>query len=301
MDIYKQKLYRIYNGICHLGEGPLWNFLDQKLYWTDIFNKQIWVYDPIIKECKIFWQGDLMVGGFAFTKKGGIVLCTDKGVYIIRNYVKGISDNQVELLYSIPFSHSEMFNDITVDPMGRIFAGTLDRTCPKGVLFLFEKGKKPMVLLENIGCSNGMTFSLDQRFFFHTDSLSRRITRYDYNIQTGHISNPEVFFQAEENQGSPDGITLDSEGFIWVAFWNSSAVRRINPKGKIVGEIIIPAIQPSSVMFGGKDLKDLYITSACEGAINLKTGYDDKGNFLGGPVYLCHMQVRGRAEWLADF
>jgi len=301
MSLYKKKLYCIYDGICHLGEGPVWNFLDQKLYWTDIYNKQIWVYDPIIKKCKIFWQGNLMIGGFAFAKFGGIVLCTDKGVYIIRNYIKGISGNQIELLYSIKFSHGEMFNDITVDPMGRIFVGTLDRTCPKGVLFLLEKGKKPKIILGNIGCSNGMTFSLDKRFFLHTDSLSRKITRYDYNIQTGQISNPEVFFHGEENQGLPDGITLDSEGFVWAAFWGNSAVRRINPEGKIVDEIMLPVVQPSSVMFGGKDLKDLYITSSCQGATDLKTGFDANGNFLGGPIYMCHLQIRGRAEWLADF
>jgi len=298
MDSRKKNIYRIFDGICHLGEGPVWNYSEQKLYWTDIFNRRIWVYDPAERKSETFWQGDLMVGGFAFTKNGGIIMCTDKGVFIIR---EGRDGSRPELLYDFPFKENEMFNDITVDPAGRIFAGTLDRDDLKGELLLLEKGKKPRIVLEEVKCSNGMTFSMDERYFFHTESLSRKISRYDYDARTGKITHAQVLFQGKEEHGIPDGITMDSRDYIWAAFWGSSSIKRIDPGGRIAEDIKLPVTQPSSVMFGGKDLRDLYITTACQGAKDLETGYDDKGNFLGGPVYMCRMNVRGRKEWLADF
>jgi sugar lactone lactonase YvrE len=301
MKVASLKINCIFSGICHLGESPVWNCSEKKLFWSDIYKKRIWVYDPTKKESEIFWHGDLMVGGFAFTKSSGIVLFTDKGVHLIEDYKNKTSINNPKLLYRLKFSNNEMFNDITVDPVGRILAGTLDRTNFKGKLYLFEKNKKIKILIKNIGCSNGMTFSLDTKQFFHTDSLARTITKYDYDLSTGNITNPKIFFYCSEDYGLPDGITMDSEGFIWAAFWGGSAIRRINETGKVIEEIILPVIQPSSVMLGGNDLKDLYITSSCQGAIDIEKGYDKHGRFLGGPVYKCNLSVSGRAEWLANF
>ena len=158
-----------------------------------------------------------------------------------------------------------------------------------------------MRLLEGIGCSNGMTFSLDERFFFHTDSLARRITRYEYDRRTGEIESPRVFFQGDGSDGLPDGITMDAEDHLWIAFWGAAAVRRLDPGGKTVREIRFPARQVSSVMFGGPGLEDLYVTSAAEDAEDLSTGRDAHGMFLGGSVYSLRPGVRGRAEWPAAF
>lgn len=308
----------IYNGICHLGEGPVWNTQLQKLFWTDIFNRRIWMYDPTSGASSVFWEGDLQVGGFAFTRSGGVVLYSDKGVYLIggvRDGMKrsddgnsadcrsaaGTSEEPV-LLFDIPMRENEMFNDITVDPCGRIFAGTISRPdFTGGTLYRLEKGKKPAAVLKNLHCSNGMTFSLDEKYFFHTDSTFRTITKYDYDRETGDISNPRPFFRGTPEMGSSDGITMDSEGFIWAAFWGGSCIRRLDPGGRVAVVIPIPAEQPSSVMFGGRNLDELYITSACEHADDITTGYCNDGTFLGGPVYRCIPGATGRAEWLADF
>ena len=297
-----QKVDCVFNGIYHLGEGPIWNMQFQKLYWTNIYQRRIWVYDPTTQQSRIFWEGDHQVGGFAFTRAGGMVFCTDHGVYLFSsNQVSRLLGEQIpRLLFNIPMAPDEIFNDITVDPSGRIFAGTLDRKFSTGTLFRLEKGKLPVQVLTGVRCSNGMTFSMDEKFFFHTDSLRYAITRYDYDLATGKIGRPMVFYQGDESQGVPDGITLDSENHLWVAFWDASVVRWLNPSGKSVEEIPIPAKQPSSVMFGGTNLTDLYITSACEGAEDITSGYDEKGVFLGGPMYRYRASVPGRAEWLAD-
>ncbi|MHB8064512.1 MAG: SMP-30/gluconolactonase/LRE family protein [Ruminiclostridium sp.] len=297
-----QELVCVHNGICHLGEGPIWNVQQQKLFWTDIFKQEILVYNPDTNSSRVFWKGNLKVGGFAFTLSGAIVLCTDKGIYMLNINSEGLSDVEPTLLFEIPLLENEMFNDITVDPEGRIFAGTLLRPdFQNGTLYRLEKGKAPVVVLDNLYCSNGMTFSLDEKHFFHTDSNLNRITKYDYDGKTGEISNPVVYFQGSPEIGSPDGITLDNENHIWAAFWGGSCVRRLDTNGEIVAELALPAKQPSSVMFGGQDLDELYITSACENADNISTGYCNDGTFLGGPLYKCCPGVIGRSEWLADF
>lgn len=287
----------IHSGICHLGEGPVWNVQRQKLYWTDIYNRRIWEYDPAEGASRIFWEGGLQVGGFAFTPSGGVVLCSDKGVYLL-----DVVKRKLKLLYDFSFAENEMFNDITVDPMGRIFAGTIIRPdMAGGVLYRLEKGKKPAVVLMDLHCSNGMTFSLDERYFYHTDSTFKMIKRYEYDRVTGEIVNPSVYFKGGPELGSPDGMTMDSEGYIWSAFWGGSCVCRIDPEGRITDRIEVPAEQPSSVMFGGPELNELYITTACEGADDITTGCLSDGIFLGGPVYRYIPGVAGRPEWLADF
>jgi D-xylonolactonase len=131
--------------------------------------------------------------------------------------------------------------------------------------------------------------------------VARSITRYEYEQETGDIQNPELYFSSQENQGLPDGITLDQKGHIWAAFCDGSAVRRIDPSGTITEEIFLPVKQPSSVMFGGPELHDLYITTACEGAADRERGLDARGNLLGDPVYRLQTIYTGRPEWPANF
>ena len=297
----KHELECIFEGICHLGEGPIWNGNEHKLYWADIFNKRIWQFDPARGESRIFWEGSVMVGGFAFTRQHAMILCAEDGIYLLEGEALGNRQGKLRQLHHIPMHPSEVFNDITVDPRGRIFAGTLRRGGGAGCVYRLEKGKGPVKIIEGISCSNGMTFSLDQKTFFHTNTGKRRVTAYDYDVETGNISSPRVFFQGTKAQGYPDGLTLDAEGHIWQAFWGVGLVRRFSPAGAIVEEIEIPAKQPSSVMFGGEQLDQLYITTACQGAADLNAGIDKDGVFLGGKTYRCCVGVRGRAEWLADF
>lgn len=236
-----------------------------------------------------------MIGGFALTRDGKMVFCSDKGVY------KQTGAGSLQKIFDIPFRPGEKFNDITTDPAGRIFAGTLKDDLKDGVLYRLEKGKEPAPVITGIGISNGMTFGMDEKSFFHTDSKAMTITRYDYDKKSGAISSPAIFFQSDKRLGLPDGITIDTQDNLWAAFWGGSCVRQINPLGKIIKKVQIPAKQVSSLIFGGRDLRDLYITSACEGGADLEKGLDAKGLFLGGPTYRYHSAAQGRTEWLADF
>jgi len=288
-------------GICHLGECPVWDPVRQKLFWTDIYRKQVWAHDPALSSSSVFWQGSYQVGGLAVTRQGSLVLCTDKGVYLLELGVDGIPKQEPLLLCSLPFSGGEMFNDITTDSEGRILAGTLERKHFTGSLYRLERGKPPAKMLEGIRCSNGMTFSMDESWFFHTESLTHRITKYRYDRATGEIGSPTVYYQGSSREGLPDGITIDVEDHLWVAFWGASCVRRLDPEGRPCEQIPIPARQPSSVMFGGPRLDEIYVTSAAEGAVDLATGHDRTGAFLGGPLYRFSAGVKGRPEWPAAF
>ena len=303
MEVSKNKMQvtSIHNPICHLGECPVWNVTEEVLYWTDIREKRLWKYDPQSKVCSIAWQGEVMVGGFAFTPKNDIVLCSDKGVFLLAR--SGEDKGKMTLLFDLPHEGEGRFNDITTDPRGRIFAGTLSSKDQKGVLYRLEKGREPVVVLEGLGTSNGMTFSMDLKYFYHCDSRPATITRYDYDAETGNITNPKIIYQGKREQGgAPDGITLDTQDHIWAACWGGWRVIRINPEtGKIVREIPTPARQTSSVMFGGKDLNVLFMTSACQGGADLQKGLDKDGNYLGGETYYIPLEVRGRAEWPANF
>jgi D-xylono/L-arabinono-1,4-lactonase len=182
---------------CLLGECPNWHVAQQKLYWTDIKRCCLWCYDYFSKKSEIFWKGNHQVGGFAFTKKDDLVLCTDQGVYLLEKQ-KGYT-NPPKRLFKLSLKEEEIFNDIIVDPVGRIIAGTLDRKDSNGKLYLLEKGKDPVLLMDSIQCSNGMAFSMDNGYFYHTDSKKYRITKYKYNIKTGGISHPVSFYLGDKS------------------------------------------------------------------------------------------------------
>jgi len=282
------------NPLCELAECPLWHPDDEALYWTDINGRRLWRHKAG-RGAEMVWEGPMMVGGFAHRVGGGFVLCTDQGVFTADENLA-----HWEQLHAVPMAERERFNDVTTDPRGRLFAGTLIHGAKAGTLYRIERGKEPVPVIRGIGVSNGMTFSLDERTFYHTDSMERSITAYDYDVETGGIGNPRLYFKSAEEDGSPDGITIDRDGFIWAACWGGSQVLRLDPHGRIAQRIAMPAKQPSSVMFGGGGLETLYVTSAHEGSADPERGLDAEGNFLGGHVYHFKTDTAGRPEWKAQ-
>jgi len=166
--------------------------------------------------------------------------------------------------------------------------------------YRFEKNRKKS-LVRDVRCPNGITFSMDERWFYQADSIKCTNTRYEYDASIGRISNPSIFYQGNEAEGVPNGISLDIEDHVWVAFWGGSFVYRLDPHVSSVLEIPIPTKQPSSVIFYGSDPSYLYITSAAENAIDIGMGLDKNGRFLGGHVYRYRTPFKGRQECLADF
>jgi D-xylonolactonase len=196
-------------------------------------------------------------------------------------------------------------NDCIADPEGRLQSGSWFYDAkghyPLGKLMLVDTGGRVTVLDEGFHLANGLAFFLDYRTLYFTDSAARRIYSYDYDPRTGKARNRRVLVQVPSDEGLPDGLTVDAEGFLWSARWYGSCVVRYDPDGKAERRIMTPAKQTSCVMFGGPDFTDLYITSAArsEAMPVMPPGYDASSGFFGGPLYRVQVGVQGRAECMA--
>ena len=161
-----------------------------------------------------------------------------------------------------------------------------------GRLYRLDLDGTLSVVLEDAGVSNGMGFTPHRRQFFHTNSIKRTITRFGYDEATGVLSEPRLFTRAPEGEGIPDGMTVDAEGLIWSARWDGSCVVRHAPDGDEVLRVPFPARRVTSVIFGGEDYSDLYVTTA---------GGDDRATYGRGAGALFRLRpgVRGLPEFLS--
>ena len=245
-----------------LGEGPLWSVDEQKLYWVDILGNSFSRFDPASDKQEVFQVG-LPIGVLAQRASGGLVMATKNGFAFW-------NEQQKELKYiAQPYADDPnmRFNDGAVDARGRFWAGsmTFDEQPEKGTLYRLDPDGSLHVMVQKVGVSNGIGWSPDNTIMYFTDShpSQRTIFAYDYDIETGSIANGRVFYaQGLNDKGSPDGLTVDSQGFIWSAFWDGAKIVRFDPAGQIERTIEMPVLRPTSCVFGGAGLTELYITSA---------------------------------------
>ena len=241
---------------CETGENPLWHPLERRLYWCDIPNGRIFRFDPASGLHEKCYEGR-PVGGFTVQDDGSLLLFRDRGNIVIWNEGK-----LIEVVSEIDKVCSSRFNDAIADPIGRVFCGTMSGPDKKGSLYRLDLDGSIRAVLNDIGCSNGMAFALDQKSLYYTDSFAREIYVFDYNIQDGAISNQRLFATFEESDGLPDGATLDAEGRLWSAFWDGACIVRFLPDAQIDGRVTFPARKTSSLTFGGDDYTDIYVTTA---------------------------------------
>lgn len=285
-----------------VGEGPIWDMERQRLLWTDIQKGRMFRYDPSTQIHETIHEG-YNVGGFAINRQGGLLQCIWDGVVLWN------SDDDWKRLYDETYDGNLLrFNDISADPEGRVFAGTY-LSDGLGKLFRFDPKGGATIVEEGIGCSNGIGFSPDHNTMYYTDSTKRIIYAYDYNRTTGDIRNRRDFIVLGNSEGVPDGMTVDAEGYIWTAVWFGGCVIRFDPDGNEERRVHLPAHQTSSVMFGGKDLTDIYITTADfkiePGGILDPVGYDwdaYKNGYRGGSLFRIRQdEIQGGEEFQADF
>jgi sugar lactone lactonase YvrE len=241
---------------CQTGEGPLWHTTEQRLYWCDIPAGRIFRYDPAIDRHEQCYQGDV-VGGFTIQADGALLL------FMARGAIKIWRDGQLTTVVDeIPDERDTRFNDVIADPAGRVFCGTMPSADRLGRLYRLDVDGALTRVLDGIGVSNGMGFTLDRRRMYYTDSPRREIYLFDYEQTTGEIRNQRVFVRTPEGEGTPDGMTVDAEGYVWSARWDGSCLVRYAPDGSEERRIAFPARKVSSVTFGGPDHTDVYVTTA---------------------------------------
>lgn len=271
---------------CVVGEGPMWHPTERVVYWADIPQGRIFRYDPATGEHGLVFECG-QVGGFTVQGDGSLLLFMEKGA------VASLSEGNLEyLINEIPEERNTRFNDVIADPAGRVFCGTMPSPDHPGSLYRLDTDGSIARVLEGIGISNGMGFTPDNQRMYFTDSPTHNIYIFDYDIDSGELSNKRVFVNTEENDGIPDGMTIDSEGFVWSARWDGSSLVRYSPQGEQVNRIWFPARKVSSVIFGGEDYTDMYVTTA--GGEN-KTA-EGPG---AGCLYRLNLGISGRPEFLS--
>jgi L-arabinonolactonase len=245
-----------------LGEGPFWDVTDQRLYWVDIKGKRIHRLDPQTGRDDT-WSTPEVIGSLAVRSGGGLVVALKSGLYFF-DLATGTTTPVV-----LPPGHPDhnRFNDGKVDRQGRFWAGSMDdfEKQPTGGLFRLDSELKCTQMVEGITISNSLCWSPDGRTLYYSDSPKRTVWAWDFEIATGEISNRRVFVHLASTDGVPDGATVDTEGYFWLAVWDSWEVRRYDPAGRLDRTVRMPVQRPTCPMFGGEDLQTIYVTSASIG------------------------------------
>ncbi|MFN3620273.1 SMP-30/gluconolactonase/LRE family protein, partial [Sphingorhabdus sp.] len=161
------------------------------------------------------------------------------------------------------FLTGNRFNDGKIDREGRFWAGTMDHAEQRdsGTLYRIDIDLSWTAIDTGYRVTNGPAFSVDGRRMYHTDSAIQRVYAFDLDT-AGNATNRRLFLQFTPDMGYPDGMTVDAEDCLWIAFWDGWCIRRFAPDGGLIAEIPVPVQRPTSVAFGGPDVDRIFITSA---------------------------------------
>ncbi len=276
---------------CHTGEGPLWHADRNVLYWIDIPAGKLFEYHPDSGDHDIAYERNGPIGGFTIETDGRLLLFEEAG-----RIEAWDGSSTTVIRESLPNEDGSRFNDVIADPLGGVFAGTMPAGSSPGRLYRFDPDGSYAIIAEEVGVPNGLGFTpaLDSLYF--TESEAQRIYRYEYDGETGEVSNREVWQTFDENAGMPDGMTVDATGAVWIAFWNGDRLERRAPDGTVLDTVSFPARKVASVTLGGPTLQTAFV--ACAG------GDEKESEGPGaGALFAFDAGVRGLPEFrstLAD-
>ncbi len=243
-----------------LGEGAIWDNRAGELMWINITGEILNLYNPKTGNNKEMFTGQ-MIGTVVPTESGMVLVALKNGIYKL-DLQTGTKSLIVDPEEDIP---TNRFNDGKCDPSGRFWAGTLSLNGKSGVASLYRLDPDSSIhtMIEKVSISNGIVWSADFKKMYYIDTPTQKVMAYDYDNETGDISNPTVAVEVPSEMGSPDGMTIDADGNLWVALWGGAAVGCWDPKtGELIRKVEVPAKNVTSCAFGDDDLGTLYITTA---------------------------------------
>jgi sugar lactone lactonase YvrE len=239
-----------------LGEGPLWDQRDNALYWVDIDAMCVHRYHLSTDRKDTFRLGVAptvlglrAIGGFVMGTSKGFAFWDPRG-----GELEMINDPEAD-------SEESRFNDGAVDRQGRFWAGTYAKKTPTN-LYRLDPDLSVHKMEEGLTVANGIGWSTDNRTMYFTDTRIRMIYAYDFEATTGAISNRRPFVHTPDSDDVPDGLSVDSEGFVWSTRFGGWRIVRYNPRGIVEREVMLPVKYPTSCTFGGPNYRDLFITSS---------------------------------------
>lgn len=274
----------IWNAARSLGEGPVWH--EGALYWVDIERPAILRFEAATGATAEYAMPE-KIGCIAVSQQGGFVAGLQSGfarVTLEPLSITPLIDPEAHL-------PDNRFNDGKCDNRGRLWAGTMDVAMQNdtGSLYRLDPDGTVTVMDDSYGITNGPAWSPDGRVMYHNDSRARCVYEFDCDPGSGTIRNKRTFVELTGDQGFPDGLTVDSAGYVWLAHWGGSRVTRFTPTGVVERVIEMPVSQVTSCAFGGDDCRTLYITSA-------RTGLDDatlQHEPLAGGLFAIDVDIAG--------
>jgi sugar lactone lactonase YvrE len=259
----KSNVELVIDSKSELGEGAIWNYKTQELIWVNITDHVLNIYNPNLDFNKEMLTGQ-MIGTVVPTESGKLIVALQYGFYHLdpETGAKQFIANPEEAITG------NRFNDGKCDPAGRFWAGTMSMEGKKnaGALYRLNPDSTVLKMIDSVGTSNGIVWSLDYRKMYYIDTPTRKVSAWDYSNVTGDIENPHTAIEVPKEMGFPDGMTIDADGNLWIALWGGSAVGCWNPEtGELIRTIDVPAKNVTSCAFGDNDLGTLYITTARQG------------------------------------
>jgi len=271
-----------------LGEGPVWVEREAALYWVDITGRRIFRLS-VEGGAVTTWEPPFRIGSLVPRAAGGFVGGTEQGLA----WLDPAAGRYEPIADPEPDRPGNRFNDGKTDRRGRFWAGTMDarEAEASGALYRLDPDLALARIDDGYRVTNGPAFSRDGGLMYHSDSALRTIYAFDIG-EGGAASNKRVFARFGEGEGYPDGMTVDAEDCLWVAFWDGWCLRRFSPAGECLAELAMPVQRPTSCAFGGPDLDRLFITSARRGL-----GAEALANQpQAGGLFLLAPGVKGIAE-----
>lgn len=280
------------------GEGAVWSANEAALFWADITRFLVHRYDEKSRAVQS-WMFDEPVVALSLTRTPGCLLVA-LGSKLI--YWWPATDRREDHGFSLPGAPRVRLNDGRADPRGAFWVGSMKNNVRssgevfepepgvgEGVLYRIPSDGSPSIWCENVGISNTLCWSPPGDVFYFGDTLANEIYAFDYDARAGEISGKRRFF-ADFERGAPDGSAMDSEGFLWNCRYGGGCIVRVAPDGRLSELIEMPVSNPTTCVFGGEDLKTLFITSAVGGP----------GERLAGSLFAVPVDVPGLPENLFD-
>ncbi len=273
-----------------LGEGPLWDVEEERLYFIDSFDGRVFRCTADGRELRA-WDVPQKIGSMCLRKGGGAIVSLQRGFHAL-----DLKTGDVTLIHDPePDRPNNRINDGKVDKRGRFVAGSMDtqEDGPNGALYRLDPDLTVTKLEGGIIVSNGPCWSPDGQIFYFTDTWSGKISAYDYDQATGSIANKRTFATMHVEGGAYDGATVDAEGFVWSACVYAGKLLRYAPDGNLERTVDMPVKKVTSVMFGGPNLDILYVTSMAKPPLPRFPG----DGVMRGSLFAIHdLGIRGVPE-----
>ena len=242
-------------------EGPVWSPSWGGLRWVDMF-----AGDVLSMTLDGPAAGDIArrhVGAIAAALRprrgGGAVIAVERG------FVLEDADGELDPLPDLWADPGLRMNDGSCDPDGRFYCGSMayEKASGRGTVYRLDGDRTTSVVFGGSTISNGLAWSPDGSIAYYIDTPTRRVDMFDYEKDSG-LTKRRTFVEITDTPGSPDGMTVDAQGHLWVALYGGSAVRRYRPDGILDGVIELPVTNVTACTFAGADLDELVITTSRE-------------------------------------